>query len=128
MSNDPDTDEPGKPRRRWYQFSLRTLLVAVAVFCAVVGWGGSQFLIVRERREVLRLLGSTGEGMGVSSMAYGDPTNPPPTINWFRRILGDYPANVIIVPRRAYRAYRDPEVMRRAREAFPGAKIEEGDI
>ena len=32
----PNTAEPGKPRRRWFQFRLRTLLVAIAhAGCAV---------------------------------------------------------------------------------------------
>jgi hypothetical protein len=31
MDQKPNTAEPGKPRRRWFQFRLRTLLIGVAV-------------------------------------------------------------------------------------------------
>jgi hypothetical protein len=29
---------PSKPRRRWFQFSLRTLLVTVTVLCVFCAW------------------------------------------------------------------------------------------
>jgi hypothetical protein len=31
MSDNQNTAEPQKPRRRWFQFRLRTLLIAVAL-------------------------------------------------------------------------------------------------
>lgn len=31
MDQMPNTAEPGKPRRRWFQFRLRTLLIVVTV-------------------------------------------------------------------------------------------------
>ena len=39
MPDDPNTAEPGKPRRRWFQFRLRTLLVIIAVasVCMAIG-------------------------------------------------------------------------------------------
>jgi len=108
-------------RRRWYQFSLRTLLLVVTGLGAVGAWCGSQVLIVRERRQVLALLGNTGDGMGCSSISYDDPNVPPPTINWFRRILGDYPANMLYIPKWAF---DDAALMRRIRTAFPDARLD----
>jgi hypothetical protein len=29
--------DPPKRKRRWYQFSLRTLMIGVTLFCAVLG-------------------------------------------------------------------------------------------
>lgn len=46
--------DPPKRRRRWFQFSLRTLLIGVtlaAIPCGYVGW---QVKIVRERKEMLK--------------------------------------------------------------------------
>ena len=43
-----------KPKRRWYQFSLKTLLVFVLVASASVGWVGAKILRDREDRERLR--------------------------------------------------------------------------
>jgi len=30
------TTQPPKPRRRWYQFSLRSLLIAIAMFAVLL--------------------------------------------------------------------------------------------
>ena len=45
------TTQPPKPKRRWYQFSLKTLLVVVTLFCMTVGWIGSRMQQARENRE-----------------------------------------------------------------------------
>ena len=41
------------PKRRWLTFSLRTLLLAVMIFCVWLGW---QWRIVRERELVRALI------------------------------------------------------------------------
>ena len=52
MPDTPNTAEPGKPRRRWFQFRLRTLLIGVALLSVLLGvlrWlvilVGSRFVI-----------------------------------------------------------------------------------
>lgn len=49
------------PRRRWYQFSLRTMFVLVTLFCVMVGlgvrWVQHSQEWIRQRREVLNLYG-----------------------------------------------------------------------
>jgi hypothetical protein len=60
MPTEPPNAEPPKRQRRWFQFSLRTLLIGVtllAVPCAYVGW---QIKIVQERRSMLARIASTG--------------------------------------------------------------------
>ena len=59
MQTDPSKADPPKRKRRWFQFSLRTLMIAVmllAVPCAYVGW---QAKIVNERKDMLET-GSDG--------------------------------------------------------------------
>src|SRR5690242_12542980 len=46
-----------KPNRRWLRFSIRTLLVAVTIFCVWLGW---QVSIVRERTRALAELRQEG--------------------------------------------------------------------
>jgi hypothetical protein len=46
-----------KPKRRWFRFSLRTLLVAVTLLCIWLGW---QARIVQERKGLLELLTQSG--------------------------------------------------------------------
>jgi len=69
----------GKPKRRWLRFSIRTLLVAVTLFCVWLGW---QWRIVQERRAVKELL----HGKAFALAAYD-----PPYANFVRRMLGDAP-------------------------------------
>ncbi|HEV2972506.1 MAG TPA: hypothetical protein VGY55_21215 [Pirellulales bacterium] len=51
--------EPPKPKRRWFQYSLRTLLVVVTVLIVFIlqtvffVYAGRQALIVRERKRLL---------------------------------------------------------------------------
>ena len=45
------TDQP-KPRRRWLQFSLRTLFVVVTVFCV---WMGLVTKAARDQRQAVEL-------------------------------------------------------------------------
>jgi hypothetical protein len=43
MEPEPPIAEPPKRKRRWYQFSLRTLLIVMAV-AAILVWGARQLL------------------------------------------------------------------------------------
>ena len=43
------TAEPRKPRRRWFQFRLRTLLVGVTLIGAACGYVGREYWIVAAR-------------------------------------------------------------------------------
>ena len=43
-----------KPKRRWYQFSLRTFFVLVTLVCVGFGWLGWQLRIVWDRRDFLQ--------------------------------------------------------------------------
>jgi len=60
MESEPPKAEPPKRGRRWYQFSLRTLLIVVtllAIPCAYLSW---QAKIVAERRRLLHVLAKGG--------------------------------------------------------------------
>ena len=43
--------QPPKPKRRWYQFSLLTLLIVMTLFTVVVGWVGSRMNRARVNRD-----------------------------------------------------------------------------
>ena len=49
METEPTKAEPPKRKRRWFQFSLRTLLVFTAVVAVTCGWLGTK--IVRKKIE-----------------------------------------------------------------------------
>ncbi len=100
METEPLDSPPPKRQRRWYQFSLRTLLGGVTLLAVACGYVGWQAKIVRERTAVARELYDagavfitsrqlTGRGAKSYSMEGKDFTPPYPSVNLVRRWFGD---------------------------------------
>jgi hypothetical protein len=51
VQTDPTNSNPPKRKRRWFQFSLRTLMIGVTLLAMVCGYVGRQTKIVRERTQ-----------------------------------------------------------------------------
>jgi hypothetical protein len=56
MQADPPEAKPPKRKRRWFQFSLRTLLIVVTMLAAACGYVAWQAKIVQERTAVADLV------------------------------------------------------------------------
>ena len=112
MPTEPPKAEPPKRRRRWFQFSLSSLMVGVtllAVPCAYIGW---QAKIVRERRAELNRT--------VDARLVGIADNDEERVNpWIRRVFGDQRVASI----RMLVGTSEAELVR-LRVLFPEAKIE----
>jgi hypothetical protein len=112
-----------KPRRRWFSFSLRSLLVATTVFGVWLGWETS---VVRERVRVQKKLEATREYRFTTAAEYAERYGggPPPdtvaTIPLVRRWLGDRAIQEIWY-------YSVPQTAERVRIAkvFPEASIDQ---
>jgi hypothetical protein len=89
MPDDPDTAAPRKPRRRRFQFRLRTLLFGVALLGAACGYVAHEASIVRERRAMLKRVVDRG-----GQVSYG-PEDP----QMLRRLLGDVGGCSILYPK-----------------------------
>ena len=50
METEPPKAEPPERKRRWCQFSLRTLMISVTLLAVPCGYVGWQAKIVRERK------------------------------------------------------------------------------
>ncbi len=89
------TDQP-KPRRRWSQFSLRTLFVVVTVFCV---WMGITAQRARNQRQAVEaILEAGGEIEFEHNSGWYSTSSPPPGPDWLRRLVGDdYFFSVIFV-------------------------------
>jgi hypothetical protein len=110
-------DAEPKRKRRWFQFSLRTLLILVALLasaCAVVRW---RYDFVWQRRAMIRQIAIEHRGVAGISV---DPVTfePIEQLSWIRRLLGDQPIIDISLP-------ADTPAAERAaiRAVFPEARL-----
>jgi hypothetical protein len=114
MEADPPKADPPKRKRRWFQFSLRTLMIVVtllAVPCAYVGW---QTKIVRERKAVL-----ANCSRSIILYSFADEADQSSLISPVKRWLGDVAVQYIVVS-----AAFDLADLKVIREAYPEAEIE----
>ena len=82
-----------KPRRRWFQFSLRTVLIGVTVAACGMGWLGVRVKDARKQAAAVTAVEKLGgfvcydfqaDSMGDGVSALGTPGPA-----WLRAILGD---------------------------------------
>jgi hypothetical protein len=99
------TEPSAKPRRRWFRFSLRTLLIAVTLLCVWLGYETTQ--AVRQRRAVELVNGIGGEIYYAHQRDAKGNNNPmldPWAPRWLRELVGeDYFVTVSEVHIPAYR-------------------------
>jgi len=90
----PPTDpHPPKPKRRWYQFSLRTLLVFVLLASVGLSWFAMKLHQARKQREAVEAILKAG-GWVTYDFELADtgtltPGAEPPAPPWLRKVLGD---------------------------------------
>lgn len=114
MDEKPSAAAQPEARRRWYQFSLRMLLIvvtALAVPCAYLGW---QAKIVSHRKLVLK----SATEHGLILMPDAAAADAVATVPWIRRMMGDVPV------RSAWWVGASKEDRERFAEAFPEATVE----
>ena len=98
------------PKRRWLTFSVRTLLIAVTIFCVWLSW---QVSIVRERKAVRKIL-QERETFTYEECHPGMPHLPGVHISWIRAALGDEAVSYFYLSGR-----ETVDEMQRIRRAFP---------
>jgi hypothetical protein len=77
------TTDPPKTRRRFFRFSLRTLMLVAAVSCI---WLGVITNRARDRKQAMELFHSLGGSVWYEHEFWG---NDPPGPEWLRRLIGD---------------------------------------
>src|SRR5207302_1539409 len=108
MVAEPRKAETQKRKRRWFQFSLRTLLIVVTVLAAACGYFAKEADSVRLRRSFIE-----------SHPEYRySPFFFRQTPSWVRGFFGDESLNVVALPIEATKQQRDL-----ASTVFPEAKI-----
>ena len=76
---------PQKRRLRWYQFSLRTLLLFVLLVSAGMSWLGNKLYRARRQHEAVVALMKSGATVYYDSRAYGKEATVP---EWVQGLLG----------------------------------------
>jgi hypothetical protein len=114
-----NTDQP-KGNRRWFQYSLRSLMIGVTLLAVPCGYIGWQAKIVRERKSLLeRIDGVNGPILSHSEVidGFGDHAGFV-ELPWIRKSMGDIPIDLIDLIHDA-----PPEIVREIKAAFPEAAI-----
>jgi Leucine Rich repeat len=83
-----------KRKRRWCQFSLRSLLIATVIIAVLCGWLGSQFEQRRKQQEAVREVVKAGGDVlydyeRVEGDRHWEPRAEPPGPAWLRNLLGE---------------------------------------
>src|SRR5258707_2685386 len=116
MQAEPSKAESPKRKRRWFQFSLRTLMIGVTLLAIACGYVGWQARIVRGREQL------SARFDRISLNDEDIPSDWPSwcesrRIPWFRRFLGDKIWHLVFVP-----GASDEEIAA-IRAAFPEADL-----
>jgi hypothetical protein len=77
--------EPPKRKRRWFQFSLRTLLVLTALVAVAAASLGTRIERKRKERESIETLARLGCFFAYDDSYKSEPAGP----TWLRFLLGD---------------------------------------
>ena len=114
MSEQPVTPDP---KRRWYQFRLRTLLIAIVVFSAACAFVGYEFRIVSHRQSLLENARANLASVVLASECLDGRAKS--TIPWIRRMMGDVAVQYV-----GWMGPISEEDRQQFVEAFPEADVE----
>jgi len=76
---------PAAPRRRWYQYSLRTVLVLVILVSIAASWFAVKTHPARRQRAAVEAIKELGGWVKYDYETKEEPPGPP----WLRKLLGD---------------------------------------
>ncbi len=88
------------PNRRWFRFSLRTLFVVVTIIAAIGYWLAWNINVVHQRQAIRArpdvMFGTGSAEVNERILKVSKPTTEP-GVSRIRRLLGDEPAEAILV-------------------------------
>ncbi|NQU24227.1 MAG: hypothetical protein HQ567_23340 [Candidatus Nealsonbacteria bacterium] len=90
--------ESQPPKRRWYQYSLRTLFVLVTLVAMACSWYAYEMRKAAERRAAVAEIIERGGSVAYYGAAHPFRGKPPRWFSWLRKLHGDeHLGNVLIV-------------------------------
>jgi hypothetical protein len=108
MEAEPSKADPPKRKRRWFQFSLRTLLIAVAIVCVACDWL-DKAATVWQRTAMLK-----NAPAWWTDREYDDTAE----VTWLRRVMGDQVIGTIVLDKTA-----TDDQLESYRAVFPEASV-----
>jgi hypothetical protein len=92
MQTEPPKADPPKRKRRWFQFSLRSLLIFTLICAIASAWLGREIERKRKEREaVAAIVKLGGRARYDYQLLDAKPTGP----NWLRMLLGENSLNEV---------------------------------
>jgi Leucine Rich repeat len=85
MQTEPSKTDPPKRKRRWLQFSLRTLLLTTFVIAATTGWLGKRIEDKHRERDEVAAIVKGGGRVAYDYEKNGTSRGP----SWLRSVLGE---------------------------------------
>jgi hypothetical protein len=93
MQTEPPKADPPKRKRRWFQFSLRSLLIFVAICAIPCGWFGARMERATKQKAAVEAIVKAGGSVryDYERDATGNwiPVAEPHAPKWLRNLLGD---------------------------------------
>jgi hypothetical protein len=109
------------PSQLRFQFSLRTLLIAVVLLGTAAGYLAAQESSVRLRKTLMRKVANSGGVVGGCTFNRYAMLGSDPRVGWLRRLLGDVFVDLLVVPKSA-----DEKEFDEIERAFPEATVAGG--
>ena len=64
MSDEPEKAKEPPQKRRWYQYSLRSLLIVMFLFCLLFAWGGYKVRQAEKQKAAVAWVEKNGGWVG----------------------------------------------------------------
>ena len=77
------------PKRRWFRFSLRTLLVVVVLLCLPLGWFAARLRDAERQRKAVEAIRAAGGAVKYDYQEAGGWGAEPNAPAWLREVVGD---------------------------------------
>ena len=85
MQTEPPKADPPKRKRRWFQFSLRTLLIFTLICAIPCAWLGRRIEQKRRERDAVSAIRTLGGSVTYDYEPRAEPFGPA----WLRQLFGD---------------------------------------
>ncbi len=85
----PEFHTAARPRRRWFQYSLRTLMLAMVLSSIGMSWLALRMQMVRGQKEAVEAIIKSGGAVDYDYQVFPSQSSGPPGPAWLQSLLGE---------------------------------------